>query len=230
MLNIYNIKEIEKEQERYEEYIDLFNELREQDFVKFKEKKELVQNIIVKIKNDINFDINQVIINHQAHFMYSTILENILATNNLNLINFVLERFSEKIEKEFCIESVNTKYNIISVFYNNFVYDNNTDAIIPLVFYFEDLSFLNVVYLNTAKKESLLKDLKVHSENYYLNKCSDSFKQEIKEKIKELFHLKVILFKKEVEVFKENMLNKIKELEKGSVEIGVKIDLEHINF
>ena len=142
------------------------------------------EDLLFTINQIDNFNINDIINNFSGQYLYTTILETFLKTNNPVIIDYIFEKYLSEINEKINIYD-GFSQNIISILYKNLTYNGiKTDYLIKLIFKFENLDFLSEE-ISVNKKINILKYmLKFNISKKFEKKINNCLKLEyyIKEK------------------------------------------------
>lgn len=210
-----------------EKYIELFeyiNNIKEMDYNTFFNQK----NDIIKKLNDLlsrdNVNINDLIIDHHSiHRYYTLLIYLIYNIQNIDIIEFILNKFNNEITIKFN-NNIND-VNQTTILYEMFKFGSkSSDSILPLVYLLEDIEYISI--MDPKKKESHLNYLIQQIDNYKVKNKKEFLSLLKKEKRKNENKVKQEL-NKEINLyfnFLKNNINDIKNKKRKNNEIDKLID------
>ncbi len=150
-------------------------------FQKYQEEKHLLSGEFKKIISNVKgFDINDVLVDHDARYRYTTPLEYILMTKRDDIISSFLTEHIDLISFE-----LNSPYqeDLLMVLYKNLTWRGcPSDVLLPLIYKSENLNFL-AEESSVSKKLQMVSFMILQKDNY---ECSESFLEVLETKNIEL--------------------------------------------
>lgn len=171
------------------DFINKTNSLSYQEFLK--QRESIIEEFNTLLNNN-EFDINEIIEDYKIiPYRHITPLYYLLNSRKQALIDISIDKFKTTLNPTIKISST-LELELLSVLYSSLSYkDQKTDVLVPLIFHFESLEFLQKEN-STIKKITILEFL---LSNSFLYNHSETFIKTIENKLEEnyIYKEKLIL-------------------------------------
>ncbi len=207
-------------------YLSFGNIAKKIDNGKIYNKDDIIA-IIYNMINENSLDINEIIETFSYRYRYATPLLYIFLLQNKELIDFVLKKYTKKINPIISVVENSIEYDLLRVIYSGLHYKYiTTDCLLPLIYHFSNINFLQEE--SSAIRKINITQFLINQAQHYNHK--KEFISILKNKITEFYQEREEFIYSKLSVDITQTLAMINELGKNATSQTLNIKNELINL